>query len=225
MAAPSLRAKTAVSGGSGTSLGFTVPAGTQAGDALYIWAVVEGTVTIALPTGGQTWTQVSQTQVGGGTPRAVACFELPNWNGTDTAYTVGWGGSSKYRSGIIESFQGADKAAPRNAQSGAAWKENTPASTNAVVDGLTTTVNECLLVSCILNWNGAGATAAGGWTEDADNLDLQVARINAAVNAGVQSSVTHTYGSAQVSHTLMIALQPSQIVAEPRRLTLLGVGR
>jgi hypothetical protein len=155
----------------------------------------------------------------------IAWFILPNWDGATISYSITWGGANAYRSAITAACIGCDPTTAHNAVSGANFKENA-SSTNALVDGLTTTVDECLLLSCVNNWNGVGASAAVGWTEDKDNLDLQLCHKTAAASKGAQGSVTHTYGSSQVSMTLMVALQPSQ-KAGPRvgSRGLLGVGR
>lgn len=225
MAAPTYRSSAQFGGSNGTTLTIERPAGAEAGDALVCHFVVEGARSINLPTGGQAWTQLAQTKRADNA-LTIAWFILPNWDGATTSYSITWGGASTYRSAITAACIGCDPISAHNAVSGENFKENA-SSKNALVDGLTTTVDECLLISCINNWNGAGATAAAEWTEDKDNLDLQLARKNAAVSKGVQSSVAHTYGTNQVSMTMMVALQPLQEkeVAQPSRLALLGVGR
>ncbi len=216
------RQTTAIAGAAGTTRTFTVPGTAVKGDTLCIAVVVEGSVTIGLPSGGQTWTQKAQTKQG--SLFTIACFELANWNGTDTTYTVAWGGSSKYRSGTITAISGTDTTTPTNATSGANFKENTPASKNAVVDGPTTTVDNCLLFSVIVNWEGRNATAGSGWTEDGDNADVQVAHKTALVAKGAQSSVTHTYGANAVSLTLMLAFQPPAEGEAAKRRRFASVG-
>ena len=221
MAAPAYRATSFVTGTSASSAKFTVPEAAKSGDALLIWVFNDGASAMGLPTGGQTWTRLAETQ--GGDQR-VAGFILPNWNGTDKEFTVSWTGSF-YRAGAIQAYSGCDTTKAHDATSGENFREN--GTTPATVDGLTTTVNECRLISCVFQDEGALIAPGSGWTERGDQADSpQVAEKNSSVEAGAQSGVTHTWQySSGISMTLMVALRPPQeAVAKPNRLTLLGVG-
>jgi hypothetical protein len=199
-------------GATGTSRTYTVPATSAAGDTLLVWCYVEALITLSL-TG---WTKVAETQQAS-EGWTAACFMLANWNGSTTTYSLGWGGVSHRNSGAIESIQGTDTSTPLNAQSGAKFKENA-SSKNAVVDGLTTTVEECLLLSGVFNDNGATASPGSGWTEDGDQADSpQICHKTTSVSKGAQASVTHTLSQASISLTLMLAAQPSQTAPEKRR--------
>jgi hypothetical protein len=205
-------------GSTGTSRVYTVPATAAAGDLLAIWAYIETTgITFSL----SGWTKLAETtQSSEGW--VAACFVLPNWDGKTTEYTLGWGGAKKRNSGAIEAIGGADAKSPLNAQSGAGFKENS-SSKNAVVAGLTTTVNECLLLSAVFNDNGSVASPASGWTEDGDQADSpQICHKTASASKGEQASVTHTLGTASISLTLMLAIQPPQATAQRRRFTSVG---
>ncbi len=217
MAAPAFRSKTMLAGASGTTRAYTVPENAAAGDLLLIWAYIEATgITFSL----SGWTKLAETtQVSEGW--VAVCFALPNWDGKTTGYTLSWGGASKRNSGAIEAIAGAETKTPINAQSGAGFKENA-SSKNAVVGGLTTTVDECLLLSGVFNDNGSPASPATGWTEDGDQADSpQIAHQNAAAAKGEQPSVTHTLGITSISLTLMLAIQPSP-VTKRRRFTSVG---
>lgn len=204
-----------LAGATGTSRTYTVPATSAAGDMLVIWCYVEALVTLSL----SGWTKVAESQQSSEAWTA-ACFLLPNWNGSTTTYSLGWGGASKRNAGAIESISSADTGSPLNAQSGAGFKENS-SSKNAVVDGLTTTVEECLLLSGVFNDNGATASPAGGWTEDGDQADSpQIAHANAAAAKGVQGGVAHTLSHASISLTLMLAIAPSSTVRRRRFVSL-----
>lgn len=217
MAAPAFRSKTMLAGVSGTTRAYTVPENAAAGDLLLIWAYIEATgITFSL----SGWTKLAETTQASEGWVAV-CFALPNWDGKTTGYTLSWGGASKRNSGAIEAIAGAETKTPINAQSGVGFKENT-SSKNAVVAGLTTTVDECLLLSGVFNDNGSPASPATGWTEDGDQADSpQIAHQNAAAAKGEQPSVTHTLGIASISLTLMLAIQPSP-TAKRRRFTSVG---
>jgi hypothetical protein len=207
-----------LAGVSGTTRAYTVPENAAAGDLLLIWAYMEAAGAATFSLSG--WTKLAETAQPSEGWRAV-CFALPNWDGKTTAYTLGWGGASKRNSGAIEAIAGAETKTPINAQSGAGFKENA-SSKNAVVGGLTTTVDECLLLSGAFNDNGSLATPATGWTEDGDQADSpQIAHQNAAPAKGEQPSVTHTLGIASISLTLMLAIQPSPI-SKRRRFTSVG---
>lgn len=209
MAAPAFRSVRLLPAAVAANAVFEVPAGAVAGDTLHIGIKVEDDlITIGLPTGGQTWKAVAAQKENSGEGWTCAVFELANWNGTDTKYTVAWGGASDGRKGAIVAFKGTDTTNPRNATSNATIKENA-ATKNAVVDGYTTTVDECLRVSWVFNNDGLTVTPAAGWTEDADQTDSpQLAHKTEAVNKGEQAAVTHTLGSAVNSMTLGYALQP-----------------
>jgi hypothetical protein len=206
-----------LAGATGTSRVYTVPATSAAGDTLLIWCYVEALVTLSI----SGWTKVAETQQ----PSegwTAACFLLANWNGSTTTYSLTWGGLSHRSSGAIESIKGTDTGTPLNAQSGAGFRENA-SSKNAVVDGLTTTVEECLLLSGAFNDNGAVASPASGWTEDGDQADSpQIAHKTSSVAKGAQGSVTHTLSSASISLTLMLAAQPPQTVSKRRRFVSVG---
>lgn len=217
MSAPAFRARTMLAGATGSSRTYTVPATSAAGDTLVIWCCVEALVTISV----SGWAKVAESQQSSEAWTA-ACFLLANWDGSTTTYAVGWGGASKRNSGAIESISGADTGSPLNAQSGAGLRENA-SSKNAVVDGLTTTVEECLLLSGVFNDNGATATPASGWTEDGDQADSpQIAHKTAAASKGAQGSVTHALSHSSISLTLMLAIQASQAAAARRRFVSLG---
>ncbi len=193
-------------GAASTKTTYEVPATASAGDALLLWVYIEALVTFTPPSG---WTKVAETQQASEAWTA-ACFVLPNWNGTTTKHEVTWGGASKFNAGAIEAISGADLKTPVHAQSGAGFKENA-SSKNGVVGGLTTTVDECLLLSCIFNDNGSTVTPATGWTEDGDTADSpEIAHKTTSVSKGEQASVTHTLGIASISLTLMLAIQPPQ---------------
>lgn len=215
MAPPSFRARTMLAGATGTSRTYTVPATSAAGDTLLIWCYVEALVTISL-TG---WTKVAETQQAGEAWTA-ACFLLPSWDGSTTTYVVSWGGASKRNSGAIESIGGADPSTPLNAQSGAGFRENA-ASKNAVVDGLTTSFEECLLVSGVFNNNGSPASPASGWTEDGDQADSpQICHRDTPASEGAQAGVTQTLGITSINLTLMLAMRPPPPVPRRRFLSL-----
>jgi hypothetical protein len=206
-----------LAGSTSTTRKYTVPGTAVAGDLLLIWAYIETTgVTFSL----SGWTKVAEsTQASEGW--VAVCFALPGWDGKTTEYTLTWGGASKRNSGAIEAISGTDAKSPLNAQSGAGFKENS-SSKNAVVAGLTSTVNECLLLSVVFNDNGSLASPASGWTEDGDQADSpQIAHKTASVGKGEQASVTHTLGTASISLTLMLAIQPPQ-TAGRRRFTSVG---
>lgn len=217
MAAPAFRAMTMLPGTGGTSRVYTVPASAAPGDLLLAWAYIEATgITFSL----SGWTKVAETTQASEGWVAV-CFALPNWDGKTTTYTLTWGGASKRNSGAIEAIAGAEAKTPINAQSGAGFKENA-SSKNAVVAGLTTTVDECLLLSGVFNDNGSLASPASGWTEDGDQADSpQIAHKTASVAKGAQESVTHTLGIASINLTLMLAIQPAP-GANRRRFTSVG---
>ncbi|HET6999541.1 MAG TPA: hypothetical protein VFI03_13255 [Solirubrobacterales bacterium] len=217
MAAPAFRARTMLAGATATSRTYAVPATSKAGDTLIIWCYVEALVTLSL----SGWTKLAETQqVSEGW--TAGCFVLANWNGSTTTYVLSWGGASKRNSGAIESISGADTGSPVNAQSGAGMRENA-SSKNAVVDGLTTTVEECLLLSGVYNNNGATASPGSGWTEDGDQADSpQICHKTAAASKGVQSSVTHTLGHSSINLTLMLALQPPPVTGKRRRFVSVG---
>jgi len=206
MAAPIFHARTMAGGATGTKRVITVPATASAGDALLIWAYIETTgITFSL----SGWTKAAETaQVSEGW--TAVCFALANWNGSTTTYELTWGGASKFNAVAIEAISGADTTAPLHAQSGAGFKENA-SSKNAVVGGLTTTVDECLLLSGVFNDNGSTVTPGSGWTEDGDQADSpEICHKTTAVSKGAQESVTHTLGIASISLTLMLAIQPPQ---------------
>jgi len=207
-------------GATGTTRKYTVPGTAVKGDTLVIWHYIE-TTGIVFSVAGGGWEKRAQTKQTSEGWEAV-CLVLPNWNGTTTEYTLEWGGGSKYNAGSIVVAEGADTASPVNAQSGANFKENA-SSKNAVVDGPTTTSDENLLISGAFNDNGSSATPGSGWTEDGDQADSpHVAHKNEAVNKGAQSSVTHSLGTASISLTLMLALQPPQSAAKRRRIGSVG---
>jgi hypothetical protein len=218
VAAPAVRTKTMLAGATGTSRAFAVPEGTVAGDLLLIWAYIESAGTAKFALSG--WTKLAETGQTSEGWRAV-CFALPNWDGKTTSYSLTWGGASRRSSGAIEAIAGAETKTPINAQSGAGFRENA-SSKNAVVDGLTTTVDECLLLSGAFNDNGSLATPATGWTEDGDQADSpQIAHQNIAPAKGSQAGVTHTLGIASINLTLMVAVAPSPL-AQRRRFTSVG---
>jgi hypothetical protein len=217
VAAPAFRTKTMLAGSTGTTRVYTVPATAVAGDLLVIWAYIE-TTGVSFSLSG--WTKVAETTQASEGWVAV-CFVLPNWNGKTTEYTLSWGGANKRNSGAIEAIGGADASSPLDAQSGAGFKENS-SSKNAAVAGLTTTVDECLLLSAVFNDNGSLASPASGWTEDGDQADSpQLAHKTAAVSKGEQAGVTHTLGTASISLTLMLAVRPPQS-AKRRRFVSVG---
>jgi len=217
VAAPAFRAITMLPGTGGTSRVYTVPASAAPGDLLLVWAYIEATgITFSL----SGWTKIAETTQASEGWVAV-CFALPNWDGKTTTYTLTWGGANKRTSGAIEAIAGAETKTPINAQSGAGFKENA-SSKNAVVAGLTTTVDECLLVSGVFNDNGSLASPGSGWTEDGDQADSpQIAHKTAAVSKGAQEGVTHTLGIASINLTLMLAIQPAP-GASRRRFTSVG---
>jgi len=207
-----------LAGATGTSRAFAVPEAAVAGDLLLIWAYIESAGVATFSLSG--WTRLAETGQSSEGWRAV-CFALPNWDGKTTSYTLTWGGASKRSSGAIEAIAGAETKTPIHAQSGASFKENA-SSKNAVVDGLTTTVDECLLLSGVFNDNGSLANPASGWTEDGDQADSpQIAHQNLAPAKGSQAGVTHTLGIASINLTLMLAIQPSP-VTKRRRFTSVG---
>ncbi|HEX6687295.1 MAG TPA: hypothetical protein VF085_01365 [Solirubrobacterales bacterium] len=217
MAAPAFRAITMLPGTSGTTRVYTVPASAAPGDLLLVWAYIETTgITFSL----SGWTKVAETTQASEGWVAV-CFALPSWDGKTTEYTLSWGGAKKRNSGAIEAIAGAETKTPINAQSGAGFKENA-SSKNAVVAGLTTSVDECLLISGVFNDNGSLASPASGWTEDGDQADSpQIAHKTASVSKGEQASVTHTLGIASINLTLMLAIQPAP-GSNRRRFTSVG---
>src|ERR1700710_1078788 len=87
---------------SGTSRIIETPVGALAGQTLQIGIGVTGGATISTPPG---WKQLLQTAFFAET---VAIFQLPNWNGTTTSYTIEWGGVSHFSQGAIVSYAGAD---------------------------------------------------------------------------------------------------------------------
>lgn len=207
-----------LAGAAGTTRTYAVPATAVAGDLLLIWAYIE-TSGITFSLSG--WTKLAETTQASEGWVAV-CFALPNWDGKTTEYTLSWGGAKKRNSGAIEAIAGSDAKSPVNAQSGAGFKENS-SSKNAVVASLTTTVEECLLLSAVFNDNGSLASPASGWTEDGDQADSpQICHKNAAASKGEQASVTHTLGTASISLTLMLAIQPTTTPAKRRRFTSVG---
>jgi hypothetical protein len=207
-------------GATGTTRAFAVPKSAAPGDLLLIWAYINAAGTAKFSLSG--WTKLAETLQSSENWLAV-CFALPAWDGKTTSYTLSWGGASKRSSGAIESIASADAASPINAQSGAGFKENTPASKSAAVGGLTTTVNECLLLSGVFNNEGSPASPAGGWTEDGDQADSpQLCHKNVPVAKGAQASVTHTLGISSISLTLMLAIAPSTTTPKRRRFTSVG---
>ena len=190
---------------SGTSMVIETPAEATAGSALYIFCVIEATgKTFSVAGGG--WAKVAE----GTGPQASeqwVLFELPNWNGTTTSYTVEWGGSTEPRRGSITSFTGADTANPRGA-TGAA-KNGT--AKEAEILGPTTTTSENLLAAWQVNGNGFTGTPPAGWTERGDQgSGPQVISKNEGVAAGAQSAVKTTLNNSAEYTTIMIAIQPPQ---------------
>ncbi len=207
-------------GAVGTNRVYSVPKSAAPGDLLLIWAYIESAGSAKFSLSG--WTKLAETLQPSEGWLAV-CFALPAWDGKTTSYTLTWGGASKRSSGAIESIASADAEAPINAQSGAGFKENTPASKNAVVGGLTTTVNECLLLTGVFNDEGSPASPASGWTEDGDQADSpQLCHKTLTVAKGAQASVTHTLSISSINLTLMLAIAPSTTPPKRRRFTSVG---
>ena len=206
------RSSRLLTGASAASAVFEVPVGAVAGDTLMIFLKVEDhPITVVLPTGGQTWKAPAGQRAQTTEKWTSAVFMLTNWNGTDTKYTVAWGGATDGRIGAIVAFKECDKTEALNAVSGATIKEVTPASKSAVVDPVTATVANCLGVSVVMNNEGLKITNAAAWTEDVDQTDSpQVCHKTELLVKGEATGVTHTSGSNAIFHTLGLALQPSQ---------------
>lgn len=204
-------------GTGGTTRVYTVPASAAPGDLLVIWAYIEATgITFSLAG----WTKIAETTQASEGWVAV-CFALPSWDGKTTEYTLSWGGANKRNSGAIEAIAGAEAKTPINAQSAAGFKENA-SSKNAAVGGLTTMVDECLLLSGVFNDNGSLASPATGWTEGGDQADSpQICHKTASVPKGEQAGVTHTLGIASINLSLMLAIQPAP-GSNRRRFTSVG---
>lgn len=202
--------------GTGTSMVIETPASAVKESVLYIFCVIEATgKTFSVAGGG--WTKVAEGTGPQGTEQWVL-FELPNWNGTTTSYTVEWGGSSEPRRGSISSYTGADLTTPRGATGTAKNAE----AKEAEILGLTTTTNENRLVAFEVNGNGFTATAPSGWTERGDQAGgPQVIDKNAGVEAGVQGAVKTTLNNTAEYTTLMIALQPPQPVGAAQAAMLI----
>jgi hypothetical protein len=205
MAAPAFRAATNYPGAKATSRTVTVPAGSKAGDALFvaIKVAIKGTI---LPPAG--WTKVVKQKTAAIEEWTCAVFQLPNWDGVTTEYTFTWGGESKESVALIWSVEGADTTTPVNAVSGEQIQENTPASTKATVPAYTTTSKECRLFAVVFNNEGFTYTPGAGYTELADQADgPEAAYKSASVEPGEQAKYEATSGSA-VTLTTGFAVQP-----------------
>lgn len=225
MAAPAFRAATAYPGAKATSRTVTVPAGSKAGDAVFVAIKVAIKGTISAPAG---WTDAAKPKTAAIEEWTVAVFKLPNWDGVTTEYTFTWGGASKESHAIVFSVEGADTTTPVNAVSSETIQENTPASTKATVPAYTTTAKECRLFAIIFGNEGFTYTPGTGYTELADQADgPEAAYKSAAVEPGEQAKYEATSGSA-VTLTIGFAVQPPQAAGSgplSGSLALLGVGR
>lgn len=221
MANPKVRTASMLAGSSVNSRKYSVPGTAVKGDTLLIWAYIETTgITFSVAGGG--WTKIAQTKQTSEGWEAVA-FILPSWNGTTTEYTLEWGGTKKFNAGAIVVVESADPTTPLGAQSGANFRENTPASKSAAVDGLTATRDGSLLITGVFNDNGSLGGEASGWTEVGDQADSpQICSRNELATKGAQPGVTHSLGTSSISLTLMIAIQPAPKAKGRRRFTSIG---
>jgi hypothetical protein len=220
MATPALRANNIYAGAKATSRTVTVPAGSKAGDALFVAIQVGLKGTIVAPAG---WTEVAKQKTAAIEEWTCAVFKLANWDGVTTEYNFTWGGASKESVADIWSTEGADTTAPVNAVSSGTIQEVTPASTKATIPAYTTTANECRLFTVVFNNEGFTYTPSAGYTEFADQAGgPECAYKAASAEAGEQAKAESTSGSA-VTLVLGFAVQPPQ--ARPGSLSLLGVGR
>lgn len=189
---------------SGTTAIFNTPEGASAGDTLQIGIVVAAVVTISVAGGG--WTQLF-TGEGPQASETYALFQLPNWNGTTTSYTVEYGGASKFCNGAIAAYSGTDKLTPHNALGTAKKAE----AKEAEILAPTTTNKECLLVAWVFNGSGFTANPASGWTEDGDQAaGPEISHKNVGVEPGAQTAIKIVLNNTTKYISFMVALQPQQ---------------
>ena len=192
---------------SGTTRATSAPTGKSSGDALLLFFYVEANVTIATPSG---WSVAipKHTETSEGWT-AIAFSRVADGTAADTP-TITWGGSNKGNVYVMAAYTGCDQTTPVNVAA-SAFRDNSTASTSAVVDSVTTTTANCLAVSVVFNDNGGVVTPGTGWTEDRDSADgIEVAHKTTIVaSAGAVGSVTHTINSSR-TQTAMLALQPPQ---------------
>ncbi len=228
MAVPAFRAKTMFAEAAGTTMKFTVPAGTSSGDTLIVAIELGKKKTVAAPSGE--WKEPATQVIPAIEEWTVAIFYLPNWSEAKHGkeFTFTWDGVSISRHGFISSWSGCDTSSPVSAVSNAAIKECTPESTVATIDGYTTPTDENLLLQFLFNNEGRLATPPTGYTEFADQAAGPAGNYkNEGVAKGAQAKVEITV-SKQVTMTLGLSLQPPQTAGSgPHRgsLALLGVGR
>jgi hypothetical protein len=213
------RAATLDAGATITTRTISAPAGRVAGDVLLL-AVMPESKTVTIAVAGYT---SAIPQLGETTEVWKAClfWRVATGTSADDA-VITWGGSSIFIQGIMAAYSGTDATTPINVAS-SAFKDNNAASTNAPVDAITTTSDQCLPVTFVYNDQGGVTTAATGWTEDADQASgPEAAHKNATISpAGTTGAVTHTLSGSFRSLTGMVALQPPQarksLVSDLRR--------
>lgn len=199
----------------GKTLKMAAPEGAAKEQALLLFVLVEKAgLTITIAGGG--WNKLA----GGTGPQSIetwAVFELPNWNGTTTEYTIEWGGEELNRRATFASISGADL---KKAVSVVGTVKNAEAK-EAEVLGLTTITKENLLVFFQANGNGFTATPPANWTERADLAGgPQFVTKNAGVEIGAQGAVKTTLNNSAEYTTIMLAIQPPQPAGEKYEKTL-----
>lgn len=180
MALPTFQAVGAVSSGVGAVTPGFPASGVLAND-VAIMVVQSSNEAITTPTG---FTQVSNSPQFTGTAATAGAVRIGVFykicTGTENGTTVTVNDTGNHTVAQILIYRGVNTAAPINATAGGT---KAVASTSSSIPGVTTTVNECMIVAISGNSNDANSTAVySGWTNA--NLTSLTERIDRSINRG-----------------------------------------
>lgn len=230
MAVPTYVGASQITGATG-AITCTLPASIATDDILLLFIeTANEAISIANANGG-TWTEVTNSPQGTGTAGGTTATRLTTfwsrYNGSQTAPVTSDSGDHQFA--VMIAVRGCETSGnPWNITSG-----NTDASdTSLSIDGATTTVNDCFVVTAAALADDASDLASGwthsftshnqrsNWTTTAGNDGRLLITTGEYLTAGTYGATTATLDVAIVKACMTVALMPPQGAPPPGQPTM-----
>lgn len=185
MTSPTVRNKSTVTGGNGTTFAPTIPTGTQAGDVLLAAFLVGGAAAV---TAASSFTDTIVQAATGGTASIQLVMGWKIAVGSDPTPSWSWTGSL-WRVGGLLAIQGAQSTGTPVELSHSTNGGSTAQPPNDALTG-NASVDDLVFMACI-QWNGGTwAAPAGGWALEWNSGD-DIGMASIAQAAGGAPATTH----------------------------------